>query len=76
MTDDELMNPPRLLYEYAKASGGDDSRAFAIAKRCFLRVAGVASEEFAVLCDGMDRVKVCDAFDSVIKEAFTLPPNN
>jgi len=63
----------RLLYEYAKA-GGDDDRAFTLTKRCFLRVAGVAREEFAVLCDGMDKVKVCQEFDSVINEAFALPP--
>ena len=76
LTDEELVNSARLLYEYAKAAGGDDVRAFVIAKRCFLRVVGVAREEFAVLCDGMDRVMVCDELDSVMKEAFALPPNN
>ena len=72
------MNDPqwtldRLMYEYAKA-GGDDDRAFDLTKRCFLKMAGVARDEFAVLCDGMDKVKVSDEFDSVIKEAFALPP--
>ena len=71
MTNSSSIN--RLLYEYSKA-GGDD-RAFDITKRCFLRMASVARDEFAVLCDGMDKVEVCDKFDSVIKEAFALPPN-
>ena len=61
----------RLLYEYAK-SGGDQG-ALALTKRCFLSMAGLARDEFLVLCDGMDKVKVCDEFDSVIKEAFALP---
>ena len=61
----------RLLYEYAKSGG--DRRALALTKRCFLSMAGLARDEFLVLCDGMDKVKVCDEFDSVIKEAFALP---
>ena len=61
-----------MLYEYAKA--GEDDRTFALTKRCFLKMAGVAREEFKVLCDGMDKVKVCQEFDSVINEAFALPP--
>ena len=64
----------RLLYETSKNLQKDSTENSTIlhdmCSKCLIFSAEVAPEEFKILCDGMDKVKVNKYFDSVIKSIF------
>ena len=64
----------RLLYETSKNLNDDPTDSIRklhdMCSKCLIFSAKIASDEFKLLCDGMDKVEVNKYFDSVIKDIF------